>query len=739
RLQRMALATPTSVWQAVGDRLAVRLRLRRHVHVAESSGVEVPSVIGWWRPVLLLPLTGLAGLTPSQAEAIVAHELVHVRRHDYLVNVLQRVTETVLFYHPGVWWVSHRMRVEREHCCDAVVVGTCGNAADYATALLRLEETRGADLPRLAVAASGGVLLNRIRRILNPPPDDGRSLAPAVVTAATVLLFVLIASGSYRASLRTLEARGHTKGAAVIATVNGEPVTQADVDHFRPLHGEPATTPLARVLVELIDERLLVQHGHALGFRTEPGELRVALAAVKDHNHIASDAALDAQLAKSHLTRADLEQHLLRSRVVFHLERADVRNGLLVSDDEARRYFDTHLDEFPLQTFDLAKPALVNRLTLENLGRGIVPASYIQPLRAAATIVWTNVELQRAYTTGLRAQAPVGTPVPGRLTTPAPDWHMVATEHFDIYAPADLVVQFDRVQRAAERAYQHVSTDLRHDLGDRPTLVLFATAAAARAANSAPLPGGATRTLLPVDQPDDVFQATVTHEVAHLFASDIVPRQTYAITPTWMIEGLSEYEGGVWATSDRAILRDLVRTNAVPALSTLDTHLAQDNPRLPYSLGHAAFDFIASRWGADGVRRLLLALRNGNVDRQTLYTTALGVSADDVDGAFDAYLRAQFPERAAAVSPELPKCLRDAAPTNVDLTNVTIPDALTLLGGACGISVRVEGIPEREASRVVPRVQFSQARPSEIFRFLITSASWRYTVVDDTTLVLTRQ
>lgn len=744
RLQRIGLATPPSSWQGVADRMADSLRLVRRVHVIESSAVTTPAIVGWWRPVLLLPLTGLTGLTPRQAEMILAHELVHVRRHDYLVNILQRVTETVLFYHPAVWWVSHRMRIEREQCCDAVVVRVCGNAEDYATALLRLEEERAMDGPVLAVAANGGALLDRIRRILSPQPTDGRPLAPAVATGVTMLLCALLVTGGYRRSLRAVEARAQTaNAAAIVATVNGEPITQADVDHFRPLHGEPANTPLDRVLVQLVDERILVQRGRALGFVMGPDELRGAFAAVKANNHIANDAALDAQLAKQRLTRADLEQHLLRSRLVFRVGLVE-RDKMTITDDEAQQYFYAHIDEFPLQTFELAKPALVDRLNFERLGRGMLPESYIKPLRSGASIVWNSPELQRAYSEGLTRTEPPpaqsGTPVPGRIAAPTPAWQATASEHFDIFATPDVAGQIARVQQAAERAYRHVSGDLRHDLDVRPSLVLFATGAAARAANGATLPTAGTssrRTLLPLDQSESALETTVTHEIAHTFAFDIVPGATLAAAPAWIMEGLSEHEGGAWTASDRTILRDLVRTNAAPALTMVDAGLGQGNPRLLYSLGHAAFDFIAARWGADGIRQLLLALRNGAVDRQTLYMTALGVGADEVDRAFAGYLREQFALPTAA-SPELPECLEDAGLVNVDFKDVTILQVLTLLARPCGVDVRVDRLSESETSRVQPRIQFNQTKLSEVFRFLVVSAGWRATAVDQTTVVLAR-
>src|SRR5207245_11758159 len=107
-----------------------------------SALVEVPTLVGWRRPVALLPAGTLAGLSPAQLEALLAHELAHVRRLDYLVNLGQTTAETLLFYHPAVWWVSHRMRVEREHCCDDAAVAVCGDAVGYARALAELEGLR---------------------------------------------------------------------------------------------------------------------------------------------------------------------------------------------------------------------------------------------------------------------------------------------------------------------------------------------------------------------------------------------------------------------------------------------------------------------------------------------------------------------------------------------------------------------------------------------------------------------
>ena len=103
------------------------MRIGRAIRVAQSAAVQVPSVIGWLRPVVLLPMSALTGLTPGQLESILAHELAHIRRHDYVINVLQSAAEVLLFYHPACWWLSRRMRVEREHCCDDAAIEVCGD------------------------------------------------------------------------------------------------------------------------------------------------------------------------------------------------------------------------------------------------------------------------------------------------------------------------------------------------------------------------------------------------------------------------------------------------------------------------------------------------------------------------------------------------------------------------------------------------------------------------------------
>jgi TonB family protein len=168
--------------------LRERMRLARPVRVLISAVTDCPSVVGWMRPVLLLPASTVLGLTPQQLEAVLAHEIAHILRYDYLVNMLQTVVETLLFYHPAVWWASARIRHERELCCDDLAVESCGDALGYARALTRLERLR-ATTPALALGSTGGPLLYRIQRLAG---DAGWQRGPSKLPGILALSLGLV-------------------------------------------------------------------------------------------------------------------------------------------------------------------------------------------------------------------------------------------------------------------------------------------------------------------------------------------------------------------------------------------------------------------------------------------------------------------------------------------------------------------------------------------------------------------
>ncbi|HEX7707510.1 MAG TPA: M56 family metallopeptidase [Thermoanaerobaculia bacterium] len=211
-------------YQLMASRLSEALGLPRAVTLLESSAVVVPSVIGWLRPVVLLPASTLTGLTPAQIEMILAHELAHIRRHDFAVNLLQAFVETLMFYHPAVWWISSRVRVERENCCDDLALGICADRIEYARALARLEELRAAMAP-LTVAATGGSLLDRIRRIAGIRPEApawGARWAAAVALLAGLAFALAIPSTAVLAQRDASEASVEVTALRVDADENDD-------------------------------------------------------------------------------------------------------------------------------------------------------------------------------------------------------------------------------------------------------------------------------------------------------------------------------------------------------------------------------------------------------------------------------------------------------------------------------------------------------------------------------------
>ena len=194
RLKRATRSVDATVVARVQS-LAHRFGIDRPVRVFESTLVRVPTVVGYFRPVILLPASVITGLAPAYLDAVVAHELAHVRRHDYLVNALQSLVETLLFYHPAVWWCSRQIRIEREHCCDDMVVEAGGNRLAYATALAQLEELRGPE-PMLSLNASGGRLVDRIRRLLGESPMKERRSTTWAIAAALAVVAALVATSA---------------------------------------------------------------------------------------------------------------------------------------------------------------------------------------------------------------------------------------------------------------------------------------------------------------------------------------------------------------------------------------------------------------------------------------------------------------------------------------------------------------------------------------------------------------
>jgi beta-lactamase regulating signal transducer with metallopeptidase domain len=194
--------TPLSEnWEEKMAALSERLGMTRPVRLLESALVHAPAAIGWLKPVILLPIGMVNRLSVAEVEAVLAHELAHIARRDWLFNLLQAFVETLFYYHPAVWWMSQVVRNERENCCDDAALAATGNRLAFARALVQVQEmAKPAPLPALALGMSGKsrpLLLERVRRILNQPQQKSQIMEKF---AATVILLALLALVGLRAN-----------------------------------------------------------------------------------------------------------------------------------------------------------------------------------------------------------------------------------------------------------------------------------------------------------------------------------------------------------------------------------------------------------------------------------------------------------------------------------------------------------------------------------------------------------
>ena len=175
--------------------LQLRMGVERAVRYCGCQKLDAPAVLGWFRPVVLLPVRALMGLSEEQMEAVIAHELAHIRRLDCFVNLFQIAAETLLFYHPAVWWVSQRIRVERENCCDDEAIAVCGDAVNYARALTLMEEWRTA--PALMMAANRSPLAERVVRLLGLNGATGGTRMAGLGMSCVCLAGALLAGNAF--------------------------------------------------------------------------------------------------------------------------------------------------------------------------------------------------------------------------------------------------------------------------------------------------------------------------------------------------------------------------------------------------------------------------------------------------------------------------------------------------------------------------------------------------------------
>ncbi|NJN78529.1 MAG: M48 family metalloprotease [Saprospiraceae bacterium] len=183
------------------------MNFRSNVRLVESALINVPVVIGYLKPMILMPIGLVNQLTIYQVEAILAHELAHIKRYDYLMNLVQSVIETILFFHPAVWWISGEIRRERENCCDDLALRIT-DSITFAKALANVEQFRSNFInkrkPQLSMAAltNKNQLLNRVQRILNQPQKNRSSLKGLFAACILIVSFIATSLDAQRVEIQ---------------------------------------------------------------------------------------------------------------------------------------------------------------------------------------------------------------------------------------------------------------------------------------------------------------------------------------------------------------------------------------------------------------------------------------------------------------------------------------------------------------------------------------------------------
>src|SRR5262245_16256110 len=264
-----------------------------------------------------------------------------------------------------------------------------------------------------------------------------------------------------------------------------------------------------------------------------------------------------------------------------------------------------------------------------------------------------------ALAVGIMAPAPVVAQTPfvpyfgkNRVHYDKFEWHIYKTDHFEIFYYPSLEPHLERIAAYAESAYQRISGELKHDLAERTPLILFKTQSEFQSQNisGGELPEGVlafaeperNRMVLPIDEPPDQLYCLITHELTHVFEFDIIPRGIVgASLPLWMDEGLSNYIAGYWNVLDLMQVRDAALSDNVPKISEFEAQPLSG--RLPYSIGHAVFEFIETKWGKEGLRQFLFSIRKSVIGGgESAYEEALKVTPEEFDEQFDRYLKERF-------------------------------------------------------------------------------------------------
>ena len=184
-------------WSEMIQNLSKRVNLSKKIDLVESALVRSPVVVGYLKPIVLFPIGAINRLNPQEVEAILAHEIAHILRHDYVFNIIQSVIEALFYFNPAVWWISANIRAERENCCDDVAIHLCGDSMTYAKSLVVVQEMQYYSAA-FAMGFAGqrkNQLLLRVQRILNQSSNKSNVMEKLIATCLIVFGIVCLSYG----------------------------------------------------------------------------------------------------------------------------------------------------------------------------------------------------------------------------------------------------------------------------------------------------------------------------------------------------------------------------------------------------------------------------------------------------------------------------------------------------------------------------------------------------------------
>jgi beta-lactamase regulating signal transducer with metallopeptidase domain len=240
RMRRKIVLLDNGNLSAGLNNLCAKINLKKKVVFAESALVKVPIVLGYIKPMILLPFGLVSGLPQDQIEAIIAHEIAHIKRYDILINMFQSIAEIIFFFNPFVWYISYKIRAERENACDDIAIDICGNSLIYAKALANAESFKKSNEPLFAIPLfkNHNQLVRRIRRMLNK--DQNQNGFKEKFAAALIFIGILVAASVLKnVNTGSADAQMNKAGIALPSSlfVGDKELTDIVIDTTRASHG----------------------------------------------------------------------------------------------------------------------------------------------------------------------------------------------------------------------------------------------------------------------------------------------------------------------------------------------------------------------------------------------------------------------------------------------------------------------------------------------------------------------